>query len=180
MSRNFKVDRSSVEDQPADSSAAAAAAAVVHAAELPGNYFELYKLAVEMTDRISARRGLANSFFLSVNTGVMALLGTQNVRWYLAAAGIAMCITWWALLESYRRLIRAKFEIIMAMEAPLPGQVYSDEWAKLYREKVKFTWRPVTLRLWLAQYREIGFIERIVPWIFGLIYLAEIIWQATR
>jgi hypothetical protein len=39
MSRNFKVDRSSVEDQPADSSAAAAAAAVVHAAELPGNYF---------------------------------------------------------------------------------------------------------------------------------------------
>jgi hypothetical protein len=36
------------------------------------------------------------------------------------------------------------------------------------------------LRLWLAQYREIGFIERIVPWIFGLIYLAEIIWQATR
>ena len=60
------------------------------AAELPGNYFELYMLAVEMADRISAQRGLANSFFLTVNTGVLALLGTQNVRWYPAAAGIGI------------------------------------------------------------------------------------------
>jgi hypothetical protein len=33
---------------------------------------ELYKLAVEMADRISARRALANTFFLTVNTGLAA------------------------------------------------------------------------------------------------------------
>ena len=38
------------------------------AADLPDNYFELYKLAVEMADRVSARRSLANSFFLTINT----------------------------------------------------------------------------------------------------------------
>jgi hypothetical protein len=58
------------------------------AAESPDNYFELYKLAVEMADRISARRGIANSFFLTVNTGVVAILGTPTVRWYLPVAGI--------------------------------------------------------------------------------------------
>ena len=152
--------------------------AAVAAAELPGNYFELYKLAVEMADRISARRGLANSFFLSINTGVMALLGTQNVRWYLAASGIITCITWWALLRSYRDLNRAKFEIILAMEARLPTQVFGDEWARLRKESVRFALRPAALRPWLAQYRELGYIERIVPWVFALIYLAEIIRKA--
>jgi hypothetical protein len=45
------------------------------AADLPGNYFEIYKIAVEMADRISARRGLANSFFLTINTVFMRILG---------------------------------------------------------------------------------------------------------
>jgi len=40
-------------------------------AELPAGYVELYKLAVEMADRISARRGVANSFFLTINTGLL-------------------------------------------------------------------------------------------------------------
>ena len=172
------MDQQPVEDQPGGPGSEAEAA--VAGAELPGNYFEIYKLAVEMADRISARRGLANSFFLSVNTGVMALLGIQNVRWYLSAAGIVTCVTWWALLKSYRDLNRAKFETILAMETLLPTQVYGDEWARLRKESVRFALRPVALRPWLAQYRELGYIERIVPWVFALIYVMEIIWQATQ
>lgn len=168
-------------DQPAvgerrDKPSAEAKVAVA-AAELPGNFFELYKLAVEMADRISARRGLANSFFLSINTGVMALLGTQDVRWYLAAAGIVTCVTWWALLKSYRDLNRAKFAIILAMEEQLPVRIYADEWTRLRAVAVPFTVRPAALRPWLAQYRELGYIERIVPWVFALIYIAEILHQ---
>ena len=34
--------------------------------EPPPQLLELYKLAVEMADRTSARRGLANSFFLTL------------------------------------------------------------------------------------------------------------------
>jgi hypothetical protein len=176
--RDDRLDQSSMSDEQVESSAEAEA--VVAAAELPSNYFELYKLAVEMADRISARRSLANSFFLSVNTGVMALLGTQNVRWYLAAAGIVMCVTWWALLKSYQELNRAKFAIILAMETRLPAQVYGDEWAELHRKSVQFALRPAALVPWLAQYRELGYIERIVPWVFTLIYVTEIIWQASK
>lgn len=147
----------------------------VAAAELPGNYFELYKLAVEMADRVSARRGAANSFFLTVNTGVLAVIGTATVRWYLAAAGIVLCVAWWALLKSYRDLNYAKFGVILAMEEQLPAQVYGDEWERLRKERVSLTLRPAVVRAWFAQYRELGYIERIVPWVFVLIYLADIL-----
>jgi hypothetical protein len=156
------------------------AEAAVAAAELSGNYFELYKLAVEMADRISARRGVANSFFLTVNTALLALLGSQDVRWYPAAAGIVMCVTWWALLKSYRDLNRAKFDIILAMEMQLPTRVYGDEWDRLRKEPIPFGLRPSALGPWLAQYRELGYVERIIPWIFALIYSAEIIRQLIR
>lgn len=169
------MDKPPVEEQQTRPGAEAQAAAV--AAELPGNYFELYKLAVEMADRISARRGVANSFFLTVNTALITLLGTLDVRWYTAVAGIVLCATWWALLKSYRDLNRTKFEIILAMEARLPARVYGDEWARLRKEPVRFALRPAALRPWLAQYKELGYVERIVPGIFAAIYSVELIRQ---
>jgi hypothetical protein len=150
------------------------------AAELPGNYFEIYKIAVEMADRISGRRGVANSFFLTINTAVLGILGTRATSWYLAAAGIILCISWWALLKSYRELNRAKFEIILAMEERLPARLYADEWARLRREPVRFAPNVAALRPWVAQYRELGVIERVVPWIFVLVYLADIVRQLAR
>lgn len=165
------------EDRPEPRIGAAAAPA---AAELPPNYLELYKLAVEMADRVSARRGLANSFFLTVNTAVLALLGSAHVRWYPAAAGIVMCITWWALLKSYRDLNRAKFEVILAMEENLPARIYSEEWAKLSTGRAAFDVRPTILKARLGRYRELGYVERIVPWVFAILYLADIIIEGIR
>jgi hypothetical protein len=148
-------------------------------AELPASIVELYKLAVEMADRISARRGVANSFFLTVNTGLVALLGGQDLRWYVAAAGILLCFTWWTLLKSYRDLNAAKFAVILTMEEGLPARVFGDEWGRLRRDPVKFEWSRDAIRSWAGQYRELGRVERSVPWLFALIYLAEIIRQAT-
>jgi|SRR5262245_54468514 len=131
-------------------------------AELPPGYLDLYKLAVEMADRISARRGVANTFFLTVNTGLAALLGGNELRWYVACAGIVLCVAWWALLKSYRDLNRAKFDVILAMEPRLPAHLFGDEWNELKR----------------SRYRELGQVERIVPALFALVYVAEIIRQA--
>lgn len=39
-------------------------------------YVELYKLAVEMADRVSARRATANAFFLTVNTALLAFVSS--------------------------------------------------------------------------------------------------------
>src|SRR5258708_1558294 len=45
------------------------------ATEDTGTILELYKTAVEMADRTSARRAGANSFFLTLNTALAAVVG---------------------------------------------------------------------------------------------------------
>jgi hypothetical protein len=156
------------------------ASAAIDAASSTDNYLEVYKLAVEMADRISARRGVANSFFLTINTAILGLLGTQAVTWYPAAAGITVCITWWALLRSYRELNRAKFDIILELEDRLPAQLYGREWALLRKGKVSFQLQPPMLLSWLAQYKELGYIESIVPWVFSVLYVVVIILKAVH
>ncbi len=141
---------------------------------LPAHYFDLYNLAVEMADRISARRVLANSFFATVNTGLAALLGARPFPWYVAAAGVVLAIVWWALLKSYRDLNAAKYRVILAMEELLPAKVFGDEWAALRGKPVEFGLRPSAVKSWLAQYRELGAVERVVPWVFVAIYVIEV------
>jgi hypothetical protein len=97
------------------------------AADLPPGFLDQYKLAVEMADRVSARRGAANSFMLTANTAFTALLGGTTLKWYVSLAGIAFAATWWALLRSYSEVDRAKFTVIVEMETLLPVQVFGDE-----------------------------------------------------
>ena len=70
------------------------------------------------------RRGVANSFFLTLNTAVVGGLGAADVEWYLAAAGILLSVAWWLLLRSYRDLNRAKFRVILDLEKRMPAHIY--------------------------------------------------------
>ena len=146
---------------------------------LPDGYLDLYKLAVEMADRISARRGLANSFFLTINTAVLGILGTQSSRWYFAVAGITLSVAWWASLVSYRNLNAAKFNVIISMEQRLPRQIYEEEWRLLssHRGPAGSGSSPSPSRV--SKYRELGWVERVVPWVFVLLYIGELARQAT-
>jgi hypothetical protein len=131
-------------------------------------YLELYKLAVEMADRVSARRATANAFFLTVNTALLAFVssGSLNVLWLVAWAGIALSATWWVLLQSYRELNAAKFDVITEMENNLDVKVFGDEWKRL-KEKRQEGWQ--------GRYAEFGMVERFVPLIFAALYTAVFI-----
>lgn len=153
---------------------------------LPEHHLELYKLAVEMADRVSARRATANGFFLTINTGLVALVGGTNVRWYVAAAGIVFSAAWWLLLKSYRKLNAAKFAVILEMEQGLSNRVFASEQrhytagagdAQGVGSGIKTT-RRARFGAWARKYRELGEVERIVPAVFGLIYVAELLRQA--
>jgi hypothetical protein len=149
----------------------------------PGSVpLELYKLAVEMADRVSARRAIANTFFVTVNTGLAALLGGNGLRWYVAAAGIVFAVAWWALLQSYRQLNWAKFEVINKIERDsLPVQIYRDEWAHLQSTSSQHAiWPPKAAGAWIKGYKELGTIERLVPVAFIAIYVTELVRQATH
>lgn len=119
---------------------------------------ELYKLAVEMADRVSARRATANSFFVAVNGALAAVVGlagwsTKSDHYGLiitALAGITLSIAWWLLIEYYRPLNRPKFEVINEMENRLPEKPFTTEWAalkpeddanKVTKRKIRERWR---------------------------------------
>jgi hypothetical protein len=128
-------------------------------------YLELYKLAVEMADRVSARRAIANTFFLTVNTALLAFVssGSLNMLWLVALAGIALSGTWAVLLKSYRDLNAAKFSVITQMENNLEAKIFDDEWKRLKEKRTES---------WHGRYAEFGTVERIVPLVFALLYVA--------
>ena len=120
-----------------------------------------------MADRVSARRGAANSFFLTVNTALTAILGGTNLKWYVSLAGIAFAATWWVLFVSYRDLERAKSQVILGAEQRLPVHLLGDE-LHLLRPKHQSV-------LSLTGHRDLSQIEQLVPALFGLIYVFVLI-----
>lgn len=137
-------------------------------AKLPEGYLEIYKQTVEMADRISARRAVASSFFLTVQSALVALLAfVAGQRWSIALAGIVLSCAWWLLLRSYRQLNAAKFKVIHTMEERLPLAPYADEWAILDKKDV-----PLKDR-----YAALGLIEQAVPVVFLIVNLVAVIWE---
>lgn len=125
-----------------------------------------YKLAVEMADRVSARRGTANLFYLSIQTTLLTAAGltyttTQHAPWYttvtVALTGCSISGAWWRHLRSYRLLNHAKFVVIHAMEDRLPVKVFSDEWEILKHQT--------------NSYIELGTTEQFVPWVFAVLQI---------
>jgi len=136
----------------------------------------IYALAVEMADRVSARRATANSFFFTIQAGLAVALGAfaidgggdagpdRFVLFLSALAGSVIAAAWWMLLRSYRDLNRAKFAVIVAIEREhLPIALFDREWRELQRDPVS---------AWRSRYAELGDAERVVPIVFYLLYVA--------
>jgi hypothetical protein len=127
-----------------------------------------YRLYVQLTDKISERRQTANSFFVAVNTAVIALLGYVNPereplraqRFYflVTVAGIVLCFLWFRIIRSYRDLNTARFAVVHQIECLLPLRPYSAEWDLVGRGYVSRLYKPFT-------HIEIG-----VPWLFFALY----------
>ena len=129
---------------------------------------ELYKLAVEMADRVSQRRQTANSFYLSINTllvGGSAYLGTlrpsADTISIVSLAGVAICVLWGWNIASYQTLNSAKFKVIHDLEQSLPSQLFKEEWEKLDPDGDGKRHRPFHK------------VEGLVPWVFGLVYVVQ-------
>ena len=141
---------------------------------------ELYKIAVESADRVTARRGTANSYYLTVQTAFIAVLavvapqGPKTPAWQAAVAstaGIMLSACWWLQLRSYRDLNKAKFTVITEVEKQLPVKVFTDEWDSLKTDPIK-TWRQ--------RYAELGTVERVVPWVFAALYVTLFLAELAR
>ncbi|SFQ77809.1 RipA family octameric membrane protein [Amycolatopsis rubida] len=118
-----------------------------------------YKIYVEMADRISARRAVANGFFLSLNTATLtaagALWGSASLRSWLLFVPLCLLLAqtaaWFWIVRSYRQLNSAKYIVIGMIEEQLPASPYwRAEWQALGEGKDKALYWPLThLEQWL-------------------------------
>jgi len=151
---------------------------------------EIYKVAVEMADRMSARRATVNTFFLTLNTALAGFVGVVSAARrppphgslptfdafglvVTAIAGVTMSLTWGALIRYYRRMSGAKFAVIQSIEERLPERPYTDEWKLLYPDDVVMGRREAFWQraLRYGRHREATILEQIVPFVFIAIYI---------
>lgn len=101
---------------------------------------KLFELYLATAEKVSDRRAQANSWMLGVNSAVVGLYGYLQADkmavgaaqkavwlWAIPAAGAIVCLAWAALLESYRKLNRAKFAVLAQIEADLPIPPFTRE-----------------------------------------------------
>ena len=130
---------------------------------------EQYKIYVEMADRVSQRRGLTNTFFLTLNTAIFTAIGVfwehkpPAQVWWLAFPLMMLlgeCFAWFYLLRSYRLLNTAKYEVVGALETRLPASPYwRAEWVALGEGR-----NP-------KRYWPLSHIESWVPAFFAALYI---------
>jgi hypothetical protein len=123
-----------------------------------------YKLYVEMADRISQRRATANTYFLSLNSAILAFVGYLTVKetgqhtWMLGLGGLALAVLWETLVTSYRNLNTAKFKVIHQIESRLPISPYHAEWIAMGEGRDSSLYRPIS------------HIEQGVPYVFMVLH----------
>lgn len=137
---------------------------------------EQYKLYVEMADRISTRRVQTNMFYISLLSGLLALLSIvlgrnlfsdfQTITFMaVAILGLALCALWNVNIRSYRQLNSAKFKIIHEMEQHLPFPCYDKEWEILGEGKES------------KAYLQLTRVEQYVPFVLAVPYLLLLIYS---
>lgn len=115
-----------------------------------------YKLYVEMADKVSARRDIANAFFLTINGAILSAgpaivergITFQNKAFFLFpyCVLVLQLYFWRRLIVSYKQLNGAKFQVVGAMEEHLPAYAYGKaEWEFLLKSgKDKGIYWPLT------------------------------------
>jgi hypothetical protein len=129
---------------------------------------DIYKVLIDMADKVSQRRQNANNFYLSLNTaitGAAAYLSAttqpaQNVL-IISIAGFVVCLLWKRNIDSYKDLNAGKFHVITEIERCLPIAAFSFEWDTLKRGEEK------------SHYRPFHTVERLVPMIFGAVHVVQ-------
>ncbi len=139
---------------------------------------EQYKILVETSESLVARRQNVNTFFLSVNAlslsamGVVIGLISRDVVEEkvavagiiaIAVAGIFLCIAWRNLVHSYGQLNKGKFAILHLIEIYLPAAVFTAEWAALEEGKNPKVYKSFTGT------------EKMVPLIISLVYVIALV-----
>ena len=134
-----------------------------------------YKLLVQTSETLVRRRDNLNTFFLSINSLLLAAIGLMAKEGFpenfgglsiivLGVAGIVLSISWRKLVHSYRQLNAGKFKVLHHLEKYLPASIFDAEWIALGEGKDKTKYTPFTKT------------ETVAPWVFTGLYGITVAW----
>jgi hypothetical protein len=129
---------------------------------------EQYKAFLSDLGNIGSRYATLQGFYVSVISALLGLLALSETNKVLAPIqtgslivvclfSIALGVVWSATIDFYRRLFRAKFTILRALESNLAYNCFAEEYRLLEPE-------PFLTK-----------IERFVPWVLILFFLAIVV-----
>jgi hypothetical protein len=136
------------------------------------HYFEQYKLYLNSIEHISDRRSRANQYFITINSGILVLIGlvVKHESGYkglllsgLCVFGVIVSIIFYYLINAYKQLNTGKFKILQQIENNLPIELYKQEWEALGKGENKKLYFPFS------------HIEKIIPIVFGVSYFLLLI-----
>ncbi len=136
---------------------------------------EQYKLYVEMADNNSERRSKSNTFYLTLVSALITIIGVLSqvskpignmYFWWVALvsiSGIVFCLIWNNSIKCYRVLSEAKFKVIHEMEKRLPVAAFAKEWDYLNQGSQK------------TRYPQLTLVERWIPLTFLVLFLSLLV-----
>lgn len=118
-----------------------------------------------MADRVSERRVTVNNLFITLNSVILALSAIipKKSDVSIAIVGIIISFLWITTITSYKNLNSAKFKVINELEKQLPTQPFNYEWFLVGEGQDK------------KKYKKLTQIEKNIPIIFIIIYLAILV-----
>ncbi len=148
---------------------------VLHKEMDPTLLMEQYKAYLQTSEDVVSRRQSVSNFYITVNSTLLSVLSTiialisaldlQYSRltvvlgcFLVPLLGLVLCFNWRRIVSSYGQLNAAKMKVISALEKNLPFNIYDIEW------KVQ------TDRLGKRRYVSFTRIEKLIPFLFSVIY----------
>ena len=128
-----------------------------------------YKLFQKSSEDLVERRQKISSFYISVNSALVSLLGVVMslvsspaklyIMLFMCITGIILDISWLNVLDSYGKLNSAKMKVITLLEQQLPVALYDSEW------------RVMSDKLNNKKYVSFTSNEKKIPLIFTVVYI---------
>lgn len=121
-----------------------------------------WQTCVDMANSVSQRRDNMNNIFITLNLAIIAAI---SITWdikslFILIVGITICILWILIIQNFKLLNTAKFNVINSIEEKLPSTPFKDEWQFLKNSK---------------KYMDSTTLERILPITFIILYIVAII-----
>ena len=129
--------------------------------------FEQYKLIIDSVNQLNMSRELSNPFWATVNgvtlTGIsfvndlseMTRLSKPLLTSFLLSAGYLFCLSWIGYLNTLRKSLETRYEILLEIEKYFPVKFFQKVYGKIHKKEG-------TLSL--------SFKELLVPCIFIIAY----------